>query len=158
MKWVGAFLLVGWYYLKALAGACQSRVLYGENVVYNRCNVGRIVCMFSFSRWRALQLYEKIIYCSTVVTVIFTFVPQKISGHSSRKFFSTQPSIMSTGSHRSSNNEKNKWRCCGYLGKTPSIMIKYNHKKWSTSYLFSLKRTANIVSIAPYGGVFFLSQ
>ena len=32
-------------------GACQSRVLYGENVVYNRYNVGRIVCKFSFSRW-----------------------------------------------------------------------------------------------------------
>lgn len=30
-------------------GACQSRVLYGENVVYNRYNVGRIVWMFSFT-------------------------------------------------------------------------------------------------------------
>lgn len=32
-------------------GACQSRVLYGENVVHNRYSVGRIVCKFSFSRW-----------------------------------------------------------------------------------------------------------
>lgn len=30
-------------------GAFQSRVLYGENVVYNRYNVGRIVCMFSLA-------------------------------------------------------------------------------------------------------------
>lgn len=31
-------------------GACQSRVLYGENVVYNRYSVGRIVCKFASSR------------------------------------------------------------------------------------------------------------